>query len=271
MPELAEVEYYRRQWDAGMGERIRRVFVRTQARVLRGVEGQRLTTLLCGRLLHASSAHGKQMLFRFDRELSLGVHLGMTGSLSVHGPGYDPARHDHLVLFQARRALVFSDPRQFGRIRFDEGPGDPRWWRELPPPLISRGFTPALVREWLARHRRAPIKAVLLDQNRFPGLGNWMADEILWRAGLHPQRMAGSLAASEAAELWRCIRFVTRGALRYVAPAFGDPPRHWLFLHRWHRGGRCPKHRRPLGRATVGGRTTVWCDRCQPRRETLLA
>ena len=117
--------------------------------------------------------------------------------------------------------------------------------------------------EFLRRHGRAPIKAVLLAQEGFPGIGNWMADEILWRAALHPATPAGHLASAKVCELWRQVRFVSAGAMRIVAKDYSDPPPSWLFRHRWREGGRCPKDGSPLRRETIGGRTTAWCVRCQ--------
>src|SRR5262245_19669585 len=141
----------------------------------------------------------------------------MTGELRVEPPGFRAGPHDHLVLRQKHHTLVFSDPRQFGRIRFHRGIEPPAWWRDLPPALTSSAFTLPRMRDYLARHARAPIKAVLLAQAGFPGVGNWMADEILWRSNLHPQRLTGRVGAGELAQLWRVVRFVCRNALRIVA------------------------------------------------------
>src|SRR5262249_3745830 len=145
-----------------------------------------LRTALPGARLISSEARGKWMAFRFSKQAWLGLHLGMTGELRVEGPKFEPGRHDHLVLYQKQRALVFTDPRVFGRVLFHRSTGVPEWWARMPAPLTSESFTLATLRAFLQRHRAAPIKAVLLQQSGFPGVGNWMADEILWRAGLHP-------------------------------------------------------------------------------------
>ncbi len=100
-------------------------------------------------------------------------------------------------------------------------------------------------------------------QERFPGVGNWMADEILWRARLHPGTLCGELAGEEVAQLFRAVRWVSRTAVEIVSDDWSYPP-SWLFRHRWEAGGACPRCRTALGRATIGGRTTAWCPRCQP-------
>ena len=113
---------------------------------------------------------------------------------------------------------------------------------------------------------KAPIKAVLLAQDRFPGIGNWMADEILWRAKIHPARKAGQLNAAERKTVWRETRFVARRSLQTVGLTNSDPPSSWLIHQRWSSKGVCPIHKTLLHRATIGGRTTAWCPKCQPVR-----
>jgi len=204
------------------------------------------------------------MLFEFG-EAGLGVHLGMTGELTTAGPDHPPGRHDHLVIRQRGRSLVFRDPRMFGALRFDPGQAEPDWWRALPPEVLSRGFTVALVARHAARRAGSPLKAFLLDQAIFPGVGNWMADEILWRARLHPSVRSGRLKIRDIHKIFRESRHVSRRAMAIVGTAWGDLPDTWLFNHRWKDGGRCPREGAPLRREEIGGRTTAWCPRCQRR------
>jgi formamidopyrimidine-DNA glycosylase len=264
MPELAEVEYFRRRWDAGVGQTILSVELRAEKRIFRGNNIEALRQTLAGAKLTASEARGKQMLFRFSNGGWLGLHLGMTGELRCEPPAFTPGKHDHLALRQRERTLVFADARQFGRVWFHRGRTAPEWWSRLPPALTSPAFTFQRMEKFLARHARPPLKAVLLRQEGFPGIGNWMADEALWRAQLHPRVPAGRVAGRDARRLWRAIRFVCRGALRIVSKDYSDPPPNWLFQHRWKPGGRCPKDKQLLMRATIGGRTTAWCPQCQP-------
>ncbi len=263
MPELAEVEFNRRQWDPGLGQKVRRVHWGKGKRTFLGTDGSALATRLNRATYLGSAARGKQMLFRFSKGMWLGIHLGMTGRLRVDGQDLQPGRHDHLVLFLARCSLVFVDPRQFGRVRFHAGRAAPDWWQRLPPPVTGRQFTLSTVKAFLQRHGRLPIKAALLLQEGFPGIGNWMADEILWRTGIHPRTRAGRLAPRELAALWRMVRWVSRRALATVGADYSNLPRGWLFHERWSVQGKCPRHRQQLERAQIGGRTTAWCPRCQ--------
>lgn len=263
MPELAEVEYFRKQWDCGVGQRITRVALNGGKRIFRDALPERIAEVLRGATLVGSETRGKQMMFRFSKNAWLGVHLGMTGKLHSAAVDFAPGKHDHLVLFLRRHALVFSDPRMFGRIRFHEGKVAPRWWSDFPPAVLSREFTVANLRDILRRRARAPLKALVLMQEFFPGVGNWMADEILWQARLHPRALAGSLNEKQARELWKIARAICRMALKTIGVDWSDPPPGWLIHHRWTKSGRCPSHRTPLNHATIGGRTTAWCPRCQ--------
>ncbi|HWN96599.1 MAG TPA: DNA-formamidopyrimidine glycosylase family protein [Methylomirabilota bacterium] len=263
MPELAEVEYYRRQWARGLGATVLGVELHADKRIFRGTDTSALVQQLRGAKLIDSEARGKQMAFRFSRGSWLAIHLGMTGRLRVEPPDFASGPHDHLMLRQKKQALVFSDPRQFGRVLFFQGQDEPPWWSALPPALGSRKFTRAVLREALQRHRKLPIKAALLLQNHFPGVGNWMADEILWQARTHPRKPSGEINAARLDALWNRIRFVCAGAMKHVSEDFSDPPRGWFYHERWSRAGKCPRDGARLKRETIGGRTTAWCPRCQ--------
>jgi formamidopyrimidine-DNA glycosylase len=263
MPELAEVEWYRKQWNAGLGEVIVDLELHARKRIFRGSDTRALREKLIGERLLRSTTRGKRMLFEFSGDNWLGLHLGMTGTMRVEPPSFRAQKHDHLVLFQKERALVFRDSRQFGRVRFHQGKNAPDWWKSDVPEIVSPKFNREFVDRFLDRHRKAPIKAVLLLQNGFSGIGNWMADEILWRAKILPSRPAGKLNADKRAALLRETKFVAKKSLETLGRDYTDPPRRWLIHQRWKSKGVCPIHRISLRRATIGGRTTAWCPRCQ--------
>jgi formamidopyrimidine-DNA glycosylase len=270
VPELAEVEQNRRVWAKGHGNKILEVVARNvRAPIWRGMRPTDVVTTLTGKRLTDSETHGKQMLFQFDRDAWLGVHLGMTGNLSLEPRNYRLRKHDHLALRQGDHWLVFSDPRRFGRLRLAQGLERPTWWTRLPPPIFSAKFTKELVAEFCARRKRTPLKAMLLMQERFPGIGNWMADEILWRARLHPKILAGNLSPALVGKLYRSVRWVTDSAMQEVDENW-EFPSTWLFAHRWEAGGNCPRCGAKLSREKVGGRTTCWCPVCQSAAPKLI-
>ncbi|HVU34946.1 MAG TPA: DNA-formamidopyrimidine glycosylase family protein [Opitutaceae bacterium] len=304
MPELAEVEFYRKRWQSSAARAsVVDVLLHANKRLFRGIDPKKLRRALRGATFVGSEARAKQMLFRFRGETSaageiyLGIHLGMSGELRVEPAGYAPGRHDHLVIVTTAtrsrirpplrqtagrtgvpaavpaHALVFNDPRMFGRILFHLGAKPPAWWTGIAPAILSDEFTVDVVGQFLQRRKRAPIKAVLLMQERFPGVGNWMADEILWRAAIHPARLAGSLAEAEIRRLHHECRHVCRIALATIAGRGPKPPPDlnvdipdsWLFNHRWRKGGKDPITGTPLAHATIGGRTTCWSPARQKR------
>jgi len=274
MPELAEVELARRQWAAYHGNTITSVEVHPRARIYRDCPSPALR-ILGGKKLLSSKAHGKRMLFTFGLELHLEVHLGMSGKLSTAPLDHPAHKHDHLILRTAGdngAALIFNDYRMFGRVMLHDCE-DP--WADFPPQPQDSKFSLARVRKLIERHPKKPLKALLLDQNACPGIGNWMADEICWRLGLHPGIPTAHL---DPAPLRKEIRFVSLGALKHVAEknetASADgfapgtyvanvPPKNWLFQHRWKKGGTCPKCKTDLARDTIATRTTAWCPYCQ--------
>jgi len=263
VPELAEVEYYRKQWDAGLRKKVVSVALHKGKQLFRGVDEKRLAAALQGATYLRSEARAKLMCFRFSRDAWLGIHLGMTGELRVEPPDFAPGKHDHLVLQQTARALVFNDPRMFGRVHFHQGPDMPAWWAKLPPAVTSPEFTLDLVAAFFQRRKRLAVKAALLVQTAFPGVGNWMADEILWRARIDPRVLCGKLSAKQIEALWKETREVCRISLETVAVDLSDPPADWFFHQRWTNDGVCPRDGLALKTATIGGRTTRWCPRCQ--------
>jgi formamidopyrimidine-DNA glycosylase len=262
MPELAEVEFYRKLLNAGMRQIVKRVHLHAGKRATRGIDEKEFVRALTKAKLLESWAHAKQMLFRFSGDVWIGIHLGMTGRLSVESSDFTPGRHDHLVLYQTKQALVYHDPRMFGRVRFHQG-AMPDWWTSLPPAIDSKEFTKNVIRDFFRRRARLAVKAALLIQERFPGVGNWMADEILWRARILPKRLCGKMTAAEVRTVWKETRAVCAEALATVGVDFSDPPKGWLFHVRWSGKGKCPRCSTGLKTAQIGGRTTRWCPRCQ--------
>lgn len=265
MPELAEVYYHSSIWKKSQGERFDLGWLHEGTRCSRLLDGGGLATRLEGAVLLAGYTHGKRMLFAFSGKVFLEVHLGMTGSLHRLDTDYAEEKHDHLALRSSESILVFRDPRQFGKLALHETKeGDfPDWWTALPPEPHHEAFTRERFESLLGRRRNAALKPLLLQQELFPGVGNWMADEILWRSRLKPDRRLGSLSGGEREKLFIETRWVCREALAIIGKDYSNPPKSWLFLHRWKDGGTCPVSGTPLRRDTIGGRTTCWSPAVQ--------
>jgi formamidopyrimidine-DNA glycosylase len=258
VPELPEVEAARRRAERHLvGRRIVAVSAAPDPIVFDGTSPRRLAALR-DRKVVAVRRRGKHLWFELDRRPHLLLHFGMSGGLRLDRAGEPRPRFWKLDLtVGGQRRLVFTDPRRLGRVRLRRHP-------EGEDPLARLGFdvlddlprAPELV-AILARHG-APVKAVLLDQSLFAGVGNWIADEVLYQAALDPRRPASSLAREEVGRLRSRLHDIVRRAVAVDADS-ARLPRTWLFHRRWGRKpGAHTVRGEPIEFLTVGGRTTAW-------------
>ncbi|MGE0001682.1 MAG: DNA-formamidopyrimidine glycosylase family protein [Fimbriimonadaceae bacterium] len=275
MPELPEVETVRRVIDGALrGQEITQAEVVPDEIVWEGADPAAVRKVLLGRTVTGVGRHGKLWWVEFDQPGRLYGHLGMSGWVRDLDPGNALATR-----LREHGAMPWEDsegrPRflkllltgdQGGRIAMTDGRRLARLWLgdEQEPRLMKLGFDcyrelPDVrkIGEALAR-RSAPIKAVLLDQSVFAGVGNWIADEVLYQARVSPKRPASSLSPSETAAIRAALESVIALAVEASADA-SRYPTDWLFHVRW--GGRAGAEEiggRALVREPVGGRTTAW-------------
>jgi formamidopyrimidine-DNA glycosylase len=260
VPELPEVEAYRRLAEAkALWRPIAEVVAPDSWYLKRGLTAEVAAAALVDRSFVVAGRRGKLLLLATDDAGPvLGLRFGMTGRLVVDGDAgverlpYSSNRAEtRFERFGLRFAdggrLVMRDPRRLGGVELD--PAEDR----LGPDALT--VSPAELRNALAGSR-APLKARLLDQARLAGVGNLIADETLWRAGLAPQRPAGSLTPAELRRLHRHLRST-------IAAMIGEGSHTGELMAERHVGGRCPKDGTPLLRATVGTRSTYWCPKHQ--------
>jgi formamidopyrimidine-DNA glycosylase len=259
MPELPEVEAVRARLQGALrGRRIVSVVARPDPIVLGALRPGKLRAALVGAKVRDVRRKGKHLWLELDRRPWPAFHFGMTGDLQLLAAD-DP--QPRFVLFEAHvaggRRLVYSDPRRFGRIRLLRDPlAEPPISLLGPDPLEE---VPDLA--WFERtlgRRRAPVKAALLDQSLFAGVGNWIADEVLYQARVDPRRPASSLSRPELASLRRALGTVIRTAVGVGAESLRFP-RGWLFHHRWgRRADAFTASGDAISHTTIGGRTTAW-------------
>jgi len=253
MPELPEVERARALIaERGLHRRIVAVDD-SDTYVCRPHAPGEIADALVGRELVTARRQGKSMWCETsDDGPALGLHLGMTGRIVIDedeagdpAPAVEPRRADRFTIrFADGGALVLRDRRRLGRARLE--------------PVIDRlGPDAADVARAEFRYRvgrgRVAVKSRIMDQAVIAGVGNLLADEALWKAGIDPRRPAGELTVEELDRLRNAIRAATRSALRKGGVHTGA-----LIPHR-RREGVCPRCGTPLSRATIGGRTTWWC------------
>lgn len=285
MPELPEVETARRRVGGVLAGRGIRAVRLLDPRVFAGAPDE-LERAVVGRTVRYVDRRGKVLILALDPPGSLLIHLRMTGQLVViaadaaaaggHPPDAPPGRSTRAVVDRPLRRALFNDARRFARLRVtgaDPCSSDPFLSRLGPEPL-GDAFTPAALHDALGRHRRAVVKAMLVDQSVVVGLGNIYADEVLYRARIHPARRAGSLQQAEILALHAAIRHVLRSSIdaggTSIAGYVNQPGGEGGFFARaqvFRRAGQpCHMCGTLLIRARIAGRGTVYCPSCPPVR-----
>jgi formamidopyrimidine-DNA glycosylase len=261
MPELPDVETFKRYLDAtSLHQRIVDVDVRN-AYVLKGASARELARQLKGHCFESSRRHGKHLFVCADEDLWLRLHFGMTGFLRYFKDEEKPPRHARVVfVFEKNHRLAFDDQRMFGEIGLLKDPDEFSKKRALGPDALDIDL--AEFKNVLAKHRGA-VKSILMNQKLIAGIGNIYADEILFRARVHPATQILALKDEAVAKLFRATRYILEKAI--TAKADLDlMPKSWLLPHRG-KGGKCPRCGRELKSATIGGRTAWFCAHCQKR------
>lgn len=255
MPEMLEIEIYRRVAAASLGRRIVAVDAPDAWFLKGGIDAGDVARALLGRSFIADRRRGKLLLLdTSDDGPTLGLRFGMTGILELDGVESiesleyssrrrDPAWIRFAVSFDDGRVLRLHDPRRLGAVELD--PDEDRLGVDAADVSLAQ-LTAILASD-------APLKARLMDQSRLAGLGNLLTDDALWRAGLDPARPASSLGSDDVAALRRAIRTTLRVLGRRGGSHTGD-----LQASR-HRGGTCPRDGAELERRAIGGRTTYSC------------
>jgi len=262
MPELPEVEIFKRYLDAtSLHQRIDDVDVRN-AYILKETSARELARGLKGRRFESSRRHGKHLFVRADGELWLRLHFGMTGTLQYFKNDEQALRHARvLFVFANHHRLAFDDQRQFGQIGLLKDVDQFLKTRALGPDALDLDL--AEFRKILGK-RRGAVKSILLNQQLIAGIGNIYADEILFRARMHPATEISHLDDQALTKLFRATRYILEKAI--VAKAdVKQMPKSWLLPHRG-KGGKCPRCGEKLRSAKIGGRTAWFCARCQKKR-----
>ena len=284
MPELPEVETIRRQLEPELQERrIERLEV-LDARWTRPIEPRLVEDEVRGRTIGSLRRRGKYLLLELDGDLTLVMHLRMTGNLLlvdggglvavVDEDGFRAAEDPYLrarFLLDDGRELRFSDARRFGEAfvlptdRVEE-----RFAGRVGIEPLSDEFTADAI-ERIAAGRRAPLKSFLLDQGGIAGVGNIYADEALWWARIHPLRPAASLEHAELRALVRGVRkSLTHGIARQGATLRdyrGADGRRGSMQREFRVYGRlgepCTRCGTPIEKTRAGGRGSWYCPNCQ--------
>jgi len=275
MPELPEVETVCRVMRTSLeGRLITHVEVVPDPIVFGGHSAKAVEEALAGRTVQSVGRRGKLFWMVLSGEgPTVFGHLGMSGwvrevggeGTRLQGHGKTPfddedgrPRFLRLLIRTANdRAIAYTDPRRFGRIWLSASPETDEHIARLGPDALDELPNNAELAKLFGR-RKIAIKAVLLDQSTLSGIGNWVADEVLYQARISPKRVAASLTSKEIAALRRAIHSVLSRAVE-VSADHARFPKTWLFEHRWGGGrGATQIAGQPIKREIVGGRTTAW-------------
>ena len=272
MPELPEVETIRAGLEDGL---VGRIFERVEisdARLTRPRDEREVAAELEGEQVAALERRGKYLIVRFETGRVLLIHLRMTGSLRLQRDGDDDDPYRRAVVrLDNGSDVAYRDVRRFGTwLLLEPGELDPYLATRVGGEPLGRALTARKLADRLSS-RRAPLKAVVLDQRVFAGVGNIYADEALWWARLHPLRPACDLGPKELEALVRGIkRALRRGIARQGATlrdyrnADGAPGEMQTEFRVYGRDGEpCFRCGQAIEKTRAGGRGTWFCPHCQ--------
>jgi formamidopyrimidine-DNA glycosylase len=273
MPELPEVETIRRQIAPRVEGRVLRALRIADPRWTLPLPPEEVAEAVRGRRVERLGRRGKYLVWHLEGDVHLIAHLRMTGTMLLDpalGTPYARVEFE----FGGGTRLLFCDPRRFGTGELARSSAELSAFfaARLGVEPLGEEFTAERLRE-LARGRRAPIKAFLLDQKSIAGVGNIYADEALFRARIHPLRPAGALKGPQLAALRDAVVEALSAGLdaggatiddfRHADGVMGAFQDEFL-VHR-RRGEPCPACGTPVRKFVAAGRGTYACERCQTR------
>ncbi len=267
MPELPEVETIKRELLPYVcGKKITGVELFWE-RMLRQPSPQDFQKRIKGQRICDITRRGKYLVFSLESGEWLIIHLKMSGAL-LAGRGLSPKYTRAVIHLEDGIDIYFCDPRKFGKIQLVKDKNDVLGKLGVEP--LDKGFTTEVLGKLLGK-RKAPVKAVLLEQGLIAGIGNMYADEALFDAVINPLRVAGSLSADETERLHNSIIKVLKAAIEskgasvsnYYRPGGekGSAHNHFKVAHR--KGEKCPVCGTPLERISIRQRGSCFCPRCQ--------
>ncbi len=259
MPELPDVEVFKRYLDStSLHQKIKDVHV-TKKRVLKGVSAPKLKKHLKGHSLESSRRYGKYLFVKVNTGRWLVVHFGMTGFLQYFkASGKKPEHTRFLLDFSNGYHLAYDSQRMLGELYLIENVEKFIDQQELGPDALVIDAASFLD---LLKGRKGSIKTTLMNQNIIAGIGNVYSDEILFQAGIHPKKSTGELDKKELGRLFRMARKVLEKAIEAQA----NPkrlPRSYIIPRR-SEGAKCPKCGGAVKKLKFSGRTGYFCPRCQ--------
>jgi formamidopyrimidine-DNA glycosylase len=271
MPELPEVETIRRDLEKKVkGKKIKEVIIK-ERKLIKSPSPEKFKKGVEGRKFNTFKRRGKFLIISLDSGKRLVIHLKLTGVL-IHCPESAPLlKHTHIIfLFPDKTHLRFNDLRKFGELYLVDSEEEVKGIRGLGPGPLGKEFTRSIFQKMLSQ-KKTKIKPSLMDQKFLAGVGNIYASESLYKAKIHPQRVASTLDLEEVGKLYKSLREILKEAIKYrgtsvdsyrdVKDKKGD---YEARLKVYGREGKpCYNCGKPIRRIELGGRGTFFCPNCQ--------
>jgi len=261
MPELPEVETFRRYFDrTSLHQKIKEVRLYSPE-MIRGISPKKLREELRGHEFVSTGRHGKYLFAQLDSGKDLVLHFGMTGHLKYfNDPKKSPSYVRLLIQFPNDYNLAFDCLRKLGRISFANDRAKFIADKKLGPDVLADDFDFNKFLE-IVSQKKGSVKSILMNQHTLAGIGNLYADEILFQSRIHPSQRINELSKAKKKRLFDAIKPVLVATIERKAD-WAKLPKNYLLNDRG-KEGKCPLCGRTLMRETVAGRTTYYCPRHQ--------
>ncbi|XP_057458016.1 formamidopyrimidine-DNA glycosylase isoform X1 [Lotus japonicus] len=276
MPELPEVEAARRAVEENcIGKKIIKCIVADDSKVIDAVSPSDFQASVVGKTIVAARRKGKNMWLQLDSPPFPSFQFGMAGAIYIKGVAVTqykrsavndkdewPSKYSKFFIeLDDGLELSFTDKRRFARVRLLKDPTSVPPISELGPDAL---FEPMTLEEFSKslHKKKTEIKALLLDQSYISGIGNWVADEVLYQARIHPRQVASSLSEENCSTLSKCIREVIEKAVEVGADS-SQYPTSWIFHSREKKPGKAFVDGKEIDFITAGGRTTAYVPELQ--------
>lgn len=261
MPELPEVEGYRKYLQGSVLNKKITAISHTSSKTLKG-DPSVFEEMVLGQSFSEVSRIGKYLFLKLSNKSGwVMMHCGMTGSFE-HFKEMEllPIYTRLLYHFEDGYHLAFVDPRKFGKVEWAPSVEEYRKAKKLGVDMLEmdqEGFIKILLR------RKGMIKPLLMNQSLFPGIGNWISDDALFQARIHPETDCSDLTLENFITLYEKIQHCIKTAIDLECD-YDHFPNDFLINFRKD-GEPCPRKNGTLQRIEVGGRGTYFCPECQPK------
>ncbi|MBU6140764.1 MAG: bifunctional DNA-formamidopyrimidine glycosylase/DNA-(apurinic or apyrimidinic site) lyase [Proteobacteria bacterium] len=269
MPELPEVETIRRGLENIVGKKITNIFrSEKKLRLNSSLDFQALK----GAKISKISRRARYLIINFSDGLSLIIHLGMSGRITLERE-FKRLKHDHFACeFNDETCLVFNDPRRFGFVDLikTKNLSKHKMLTKLGPEPLEKEFDFADFSKKLSR-KKTNIKTTIMDNQVVVGVGNIYANESLFDSGISPLRKADSLTKNEIEKLISSIKKIIKAAIKSGGSSISDYVDsqgnfgHFQdgFRTYGRSGEKCLQCKNPIQRISQSGRSSFFCNQCQ--------